>query len=63
MFEEYIAEMWICPKCGIAKKVRVVENTIRNFERSSIDIFDFSGVMHSEMKVYCFGCGSECYRG
>ena len=63
MFEDYITETWICPKCGVAKKIRVVETTIRNFERSSIDLFDFSGVMHTEMNVYCYECGSECYRG
>ena len=62
MFEEYITETWICPQCGEVSKVRVEEYIKRNFERNSLDMFEFSGGVHSEMKVFCFVCNSECYR-
>ena len=63
MFEEHITKVWICPKCGEVDKVRVVEYTRRIFERNELKIFEYFGYIHSEMKVYCYGCGSECYRG
>lgn len=62
MFEEYVAETWICPICGEVSKVRVNEVIQRNFERNSINVFECSGSIHSSIKVICSECGSECYR-
>ena len=62
MFEEHRTEIWICPKCGEVDKIRVEENTKRRFERNSFKVFEYSGGIHTEMKVFCYGYGSECYR-
>ena len=62
MFEEHITEKWICPQCGEVSKVRVEEYTNRKFERNSLDVFEFSGGIHTEMKVFCSECNFECYK-
>ena len=61
MFEEYISETWLCPKCGEAKKVRVEEIIKRSYERNSLNIFELSAIAHGTLKVHCDECGSECY--
>ena len=63
MFEEYIAETWVCPKCGEVSKVRVEEVGKRVFERAVIGgIFEVINA-RIKTKVTCYKCGSECYTG
>lgn len=61
IFEEYLTENWICPKCGEVKRLQVEQTTKRDFEKNSIDMFEFSRTLFSNLKVYCSDCGSECY--
>lgn len=63
MFEEYIDGTWICPKCGEIKAVRVDETVKKGYKRNSLGIFELTGIIHSNLRVYCDKCGCECYMG
>lgn len=61
MFEEYLCETWRCPECGEIDEVQVDENTKKGYKRNSLDVFEFTGTMRSNLRVHCAKCGAECY--